>query len=293
MKCWLTFTGLMGVCVVFGQVKRQFNVEGSPACDDIKLTVKANSGNCFIKPSQNEDILNVFSNHDAETFSHNFIKEIKGKTCEVKLSLEEEQSNGFSQTLSTKVFGVSDNSEASDNYWKMYLTESKPYTLDLNYGVGNATVDLSGLSVRKLKINTGSADVIIGYSSMENKVDMDTFFVKVDLGSVRVKHLNLSRAKYVVADVGFGNMTMDLTDKPMGGNKVKGSVGAGNLTILLPDKETPVIIKIHNSWLCRVNLTKDLKEISEDTFANDAYLKSTKNSLSFDLDVSMGSISFK
>ena len=37
-----------------------------------------------------------------------------------------------------------------------------------------------------------------------------------------------------MADVGFGNMTLDFSNKPLVGNKIKGSVGAGNLTIILP-----------------------------------------------------------
>src|SRR5262249_9618514 len=144
------------------------------------------------------------------------------------------------------------------------------------------------------KINTGSANVNVGYySSLENQIDMDTFIVKVDLGSVNVKNLNLSRTRFVVADVGFGNMTLDFSNKPLVNNKVKGSVGAGNLTILLPNTETPVLVKIHDSWLCSVKMPPALTKIGDDTFANAAYTKDSKNALTFDLDVSMGNIIFK
>jgi hypothetical protein len=175
----------------------------------------------------------------------------------------------------------------------MYLTDSKPYLLELNYGVGNAHVDLSGLAVRKLKISTGSADVNVAYATLENQIDMDTFSVKVDLGSLHVKNLNLSRTKYMVADVGFGNMTLDFSTMPLVSNHIKGSVGAGNLVIVLPSAETPVMVKIQESWLCSVKLPASLKKIKENTFANDAYRKDAHNSLTFDLDVSMGSITFK
>src|SRR5690606_27465740 len=130
--CLLTFTGVLLGCVCLAQVKRQFNVENTPACENIKLAVKANRGNCYIRPTQNTDILNVFSNQDTEAFSHNFVKEIKGKTCDLKLSLEEEAAGGISQTLSTRFFGSE--KSGGDSYWKMYLTESKPYVLELNYG---------------------------------------------------------------------------------------------------------------------------------------------------------------
>ncbi len=292
-KIWLTYCGVAIAGLAFGQLKKQFTVEDSPACENIRLCLKANSGNCFIKPSQNTEILNVFSNQTETSYAHNFRKEVKGKTCEVLLNLEETQSEGLSQTISTRFFGASDK-PLSDKLWKMYLTDAKPYLLELNYGVGNANVDLSGLAIKKLKINTGSADVNVGYySSLENQIDMDTFFIKVDLGSVNVKNLNMSRARFMIADVGFGNMTLDFRSKPLVSNKIKGNVGAGNLTILLPNAETPVLVKIKDSWLCSVKMPREFKKISENVFANAAYSKDAKNSLSFDLDVSMGNIIFK
>ena len=286
-KFWLTFCGFTLTGLVFGQIKKQFTVEDVQSCQNILLCVKSNSGNCYIKPSQNTEILNVFSNQPETSYAHNFKKEVKGKTCEVRLNLEENQAEGLGQSISTRFFGP------SEKIWKMYLTDAKPYFLELNYGVGNANVDLSGLAVKKLKISTGSADVTVGYATLENQIDMDTFSVKVDLGSLNVKNLNLSRTKYVRADVGFGSMLLDFSNKPLVSNTIKGSVGAGNLTIILPDSNTPVLIKIHDSWLCSVKLPASLKKISENTFASASYTKDAKNTLTFDLDVSMGNIIFK
>ena len=292
-KIWLTYCGVAIVGLAFGQLKKQFTVEDVPSCENIRLCLKANSGNCYIKPSQNTEILNVFSNQTETSYAHNFRKEVKGKTCEVLLNLEETQTEGISQTISTRFFGPSDK-PVSDKLWKMYLTDAKPYFLELNYGIGTANIDLSGLAIKNLKVNTGSADVNVGYySSLENQIDMDTFFVKVDLGSVNVKNLNMSRARYMIADVGFGNMTLDFTSKPLVSNKIKGSVGAGNLTILLPSNDTPVLLKIKDSWLCSVKMPEQFKKVSENVFANAAYSKDAKNSLTFDLDVSMGNIVFK
>ena len=292
-KIWLTYCGVAIVGFAFGQIKKQFTVEDVSSCENIRLCLKANSGNCYIKPSQNTEILNVFSNQTETSYAHNFRKEVKGKTCEVLLNLEEAHTEGISQTISTRFFGASEK-PVSDKLWKMYLTDAKPYFLELNYGIGNANIDLSGLAIKNLKINTGSADVNVGYySSLENQIDMDTFSVKVDLGSVNVKNLNMSRARYMMADVGFGNMTLDFSSKPLVSNKIKGSVGAGNLTILLPSNDTPVLVKIKDSWLCSVKMPEELKKVAANVYANAAYTKDTKNSLTFDLDVSMGNIIFK
>jgi hypothetical protein len=290
--------GLTGVAVLiagvsFGQIKKQFSVEDSPACEKIKLNLKANSGTCFIKPSHNAEILNVFSNQTEENYSHKFVKQINGKVCEVMLSLEEAQAESFSQTVSSRFFGSERPNQ--EKFWKMYLTDTKPYALELSYGMGNANVDLSGLAVKTLRINTGSADVNVGYhTGLENLVEMDTFYVKVDLGSLSAKNLSLAKPKYVVANVGFGNVMLDLSTAPTVANHVKGSVGAGNLVVVLPtDQSVPIMVKIKDSWLCSVRMPDALKKTSENTFANAAYTKDSKNALTFDLDVSMGNIIFK
>ena len=210
----------------------------------------------------------------------------------LKLSLEEQDQKGVGQKISYQVFGRDE--KRSDKFWKVYLTEETPYALNLDYGLGNANIDLSGLAVEKLKIITGNADVNVSYSSgIENKVTMDTFYIKVDMGTVNAKQINLARSKVVLADVGFGNMYLDFSNKPTSSNHIIGSVGAGNLIIQLPDESTPVLVHINDSWLCSINLSKSLKKIGDNKYANAAYSKNAKGALTFDLDVSMGKIVFK
>ncbi len=276
----------------YNQVKKQFTVEKMEGCENVSLHLKAKTGNCFIRPGQNNEILNIYSNQDIEEYSHSFSNEIIGKTCMVKLALEQEIHRGVGRKLSYHVFGNEERPQ--EKFWKVYLSENTPYFLDLDYGLGNANVDLSGLSISRLKINTGSADVNIAYSTgEENQIEMDTFYVKVDLGSLNARQLNLSKSKVYVADVGFGNMLLDFSNHSSTGHFIKGSVGAGNLVIHLPDSSVPVIVKITDSWLCSVNLCHSLKKVDHNTFSNAAYSKDKTGALVFDLDVSLGKIIFK
>ncbi len=280
------------VSTVGAQVKKQFSVEKTASCARVELKLTAKTGNCFIRPSHSEDILNVYSNQDLEEYSHSFTNEVTPQACKVALSLEQQNQRGVSQNISYRFFGSE--AKPSDKFWKVYLTESTPYVLDLDYGLGNANIDLSGLSIEKLKINTVSADVHIGYNSgIENKVTMDTFYVKVDMGSLHARHLNLAKAHVIVADVGFGNMFLDLGNTALVNNKVIGRVGAGNLVIQLPAKEVPVLVTVNESWLCSLNLSPSLKKIAPNQYANAAYSADSKNALTFNLDVSMGKIVFK
>lgn len=289
----LAVLGLMCTGAVVGQMKKQFTVDNQDNCQTVDLSLKAKTGNCFIRAGQTAELLSIYSNQDLEEYAHTFSNEVKNAICFVKLALEQEGQRGVSKKISYQVFGGGEE-KISDKFWKVYLTDTKPYSLDLDYGLGNANIDLSGLSIKKLKINTGSADVNVSYAAgQENKVEMDTFFVKVDLGSLNVRHLNLSRSRVVIAEVGFGNIFLDFSNRPETMPTVQGSVGAGNMIIVLPEESVPVMVKINESWLCSVNLSKNLKRIGVNAYGNLAYSRNPKNALTFDLDVSMGKIIFK
>lgn len=291
-RFFLLGAGIISTTLSFSQVKKQFSVENNDSVEKVDLRFRVNNGACVIKPGQNDEMLNVYSNQDHDSYSHSFDKTISGKTCSIKLHLEDDRSEGLSQSISYRMFGKSD--DKAKKLWKVYLTENKKYDLNLTYGIGEADIDLSGLSIEKLKVHTGSADVNIDYTTgRNNPVVMDTFYVKVDLGSVNVKKLNLSRSKHVIADIGFGNLMLDFSDQPRIRSEITGSVGAGNLMIMLPAEDTPVIVKVNDSWLCRVKLTKSFTPISDNTFVNNAYREDAENLLTFNLDVSMGSIIFK
>lgn len=284
--------GIVSTTLSFSQVKKQFSVDSNEKIEKIDLDFKVNSGSCYIKGGEGRELLNVYSNLQYDDYGHTFEKSVNNKVCSINLALQDVKSAGLSQSISYRMFGRSD--DEKENIWKIYLTKAKAYDLNLDYGVGEADIDLSGLSIEKLKIRTGSADVNIGYfENLSNTILMDTFYVKVDLGSVSVQKMNLSRAKNVVADIGFGNLTLDFTDKSQISSHVKGSVGAGNLMIMLPKEGTPIKVTINDSWLCKVKLTKSFTRVSGNTYVNADYSENAENALNFDLDVSMGSIVFK
>ena len=184
--------------------------------------------------------------------------------------------------------------EQPENRWKVFLAQGKPFNLSLEYGTGDAMVDLSGIAVKKLNISTASADVRIGYhKGFFNKVEMDTFNVKVDLGNITVDHMEQARARNVIADVGFGNCTLDFGEEIKEASNVTAYVGAGNLIVMIPNAPVPLKIVIQNSPLCHVQLTDSFVKVAEDTWVNEYYDETAPNITTFTLDVAMGQILFK
>lgn len=276
----------------WAQIKKQFSVNGDSRVERVDLRFDVNNGQCSIKAGESDELITVYSNQDYDNYSHKFTKETHGKVCHVNLALEDDRSEGFGQTISSRVFG--NRHEGPNKIWRVYLNRHQVYDLNLKYGIGKADIDLSGISVENVKIHTGSADINIGYFSEEgNMAEMDTFYVKVDMGSVAVRKLDMAKSKYVKADVGFGDLLLDISGKEFMTGEIIGSVGAGNMFIILPSSDQPTMIKVRDSWLCKVRLPDGFEKSAPNTYINKAYASNSTDPLVFNLDVSMGKIFFK
>lgn len=273
------------------QLKKFYTVGNDSTFQRVDFCLSATSGSCHIRPAKAPQPVNIYGNPDFSTINPSFKTFIQGDVKHVKLDLENYQSSGLSRSLSSSIFGEKKTDDK--NYWKILLTEDKVYSLQLAYGIGHADVDLSGIPVEKLKITTGSADVIVDYADGNgNLIQMDTFYVKVDLGSLTANRMNLTKARVVIAEVGFGSATLDFSDKTSQASKIKASVGAGRLELLMPQQNVPVIIYLHNSPLCSVKMPAGYKEIRKNVFTNARYRPGAENLMEFNVDVALGNVSF-
>ena len=282
----LLFTSLSA----FTQLKKFYTIKESSEFDTVNFYLKATAANCLLKQSDSDpSSLSIYGNPDLEKINPTFASKIMNKTCHAKLVLDEYSSSGFGDSFS---MAVSRNDKDND-FWKVNLGSKETYRLNLIYGFGNADVNLTGSSVQRLKIKSGSADIVVGYDNGSmNPIQMDTFFVKADFGSIVAKRMELTRAKQVITKIGFGNVLLDFDRQMAEKCRVDASVGAGNLEILLPQEDTPVIIHVKDSPLCAVKIADGFEEVEKNVFVNMAYSADAENLLSFDIDVALGMVRF-
>ncbi|SMD35192.1 hypothetical protein SAMN04488029_2391 [Reichenbachiella faecimaris] len=279
--------GLKGHC----QLKKFYTVKDEASFDTVAFSLKATSGTCFINPADNNDPVTIYGNPSFSEVNPTFHTEIKNNRNQVNLFLEDYNQKGLSQAISYSMFG---NEKSEKNFWKIFLADQKVYDLDLKYGVGDAYVNLSDLPVSKFKIESGSANVKIMYDDNSmNKCVMDTFSVNVDVGNLMTKNVNKSKAKVVIADVGFGTAVLDFSEGVTEYCKVNVSVGAGKLKIIVPENDYPAIIYFKSSPLCNLSLSQSFEEVSENVYVNRSYSASAKNLMEFNVDVALGNIIFE
>ncbi|MEQ6167902.1 hypothetical protein AAOE16_11980 [Ekhidna sp. MALMAid0563] len=275
----------------FAQLKKFYTIKESSEFDTVNFYLKATATNCLLKQADSDGSpLTIYGNPDLEKINPTFASKIKNKTCYAKLVLDEYNSSGFGDSFS---MAVSRNDKDND-FWKVNLNNDAIYRLNLIYGFGNADVNLTGSSVQRLKIKSGSADIVVGYDDGNmNPIRMDTFFVKADFGSIVAKRMDLTRADKVITKIGFGNVLLDFDREMKEKCSIDASVGAGNLEILLPRGGTPVRIVIKDSPLCAVKIADGFEEVEKNVFVNMSYDAKADNLLTFDVDVALGMVRFK
>lgn len=285
-------TSLLGAAFnVLAQEARYYRVVENNNVEAVNFTLTATLGSCTIKPTKSRHPINIFGNPENEHVIPTFDTWMSNGIQQVSFNLEHNQPLGIRRKFAYSVFN--NETTVEENKWHIYLSEDTPMFLNLNYGIGKAEVDLSDMTIKQLKMNTGNADVTVSYAPGKmNRVEMDTFMVTVDMGSLKIEEVNLSRAKVVIAEVGFGSLNLDLGEKNIMSNRITASVGAGSLFVSLPQNEIPIIVYINNSPLCRILLGKDFQQIKPNVYANQSYKEDAQNLLTFDLDVAMGKISF-
>ena len=284
-------TLMLGILVVLAKAQDsdRFIVQNQSDFDRVEFSLKTTKVNCFIVPSSNDDIVDLSSpNHDpASQFNQKTADGVKM----VNVVLGERQLNYLSSTISNKIFN--DVGDAGDYDCKVSFSKAKPLNLSLNYAVGSANINLSGLPIGRLKVDTGSADVSINYdNAMPNAISMDTMLIKVDWGTITTSNLYLSKAKHIVAGIGFGSMTMDFRNAQNYHGNINASVGAGKLEVLLPDHELPILIHLNDSPLCHVAIPDSFRKQGANTYASANYKSDNENTLTFNLDVALGKIIF-
>jgi hypothetical protein len=258
--------------------------------DKIRFSLNATEGQCSIEPAVETSVMNI-QNLSKDSGNPEFEEKIVERTREINVKLDDQKSISLSSTISKRMFSR----QAVDDYvWKVYLADIKPMDLDLSYAVGDTYIDLSGLPVEKFKMNTGSANVKVNYKSNSgNLIQMDTFLVKVDMGTLSAKNLHLSRSGHVIADVGFGSVYMDFKEAKNISTAVVATVGAGKLEVILPSGNIPVKININDSPLCRVKMPSGFTKSKNNEFTNQAFETHNGNYLTFNVDVAVGNIVFK
>ncbi len=271
------------------QSQKSYHIENVSGCQKVKLHLNTTYGKCTIRPTSGDSYIEV-RNTSEHSIAPQFTDETSNNIQNISIRHINDGSDHLSSTISRHIFT---GHMPNDCIWNLHLSHARPLQLNLKYTVGDMDINLSDLPVENLAIQTGSANVKIAYDEDgSNMVEMDTFYIKTDMGTLITKNLNLSRSKNIIADIGFGKVLLDFAAPYSISSNVQATVGAGKLVVIIPSDKSSVKININDSPLCHISLSDEFVMNKDNQFAYTAQNGKKDVELNFDVDVAIGSISF-
>jgi hypothetical protein len=116
---------------------------------------------------------------------------------------------------------------------RVELPRSVPMSLALDFGAGRATLDLGGLALRDLHMQTGAAEARIDVSE-PNPGSMGRVELEVGAAEFTARRLGNLNARRIQVNAGVGDVTLDLTGEWRENADVSVQMGLGALELRLP-----------------------------------------------------------
>lgn len=173
-----------------------------------------------------------------------------------------------------------------------YLPDPSMSTdLYLNLGRGTSMMDLSGLTLKNVSINSAFSDVLVSYSQA-NLVRMKEMDIHAAKANIKVEHAELANAELITIQNDMGELELILGDKQPAQSTIYLQLGVGSCSLLLSPTQ-PVHLVLKSGLFSSVEIEEDVFEEKEKgVYTNKAYeaLSDKKKATKIICNIDMGSV---
>jgi hypothetical protein len=140
-----------------------------------------------------------------------------------------------------------------DNEWLVFFSDEVELDLTFELGMAEADLDLTGLRVEQLSVESGMAKTRLVFEEV-NPVTMESFDVAAGMAKFVGNKLGNARFEHFSFGGGAGSFVLDFTGGPLPqGAEADIEVGASSLNVVLP-QNTPVVLYAPDSWLSQIEV---------------------------------------
>ncbi len=164
------------------------------------------------------------------------------------------------------------------------LSREVPIDLDLNFGAGEADIDLGGVSLRSLEISTGASETRVAFGKA-NPIRAERVAIEAGAADLEVVGLGNARAERISFEGGVGSTLLDFAGRWDRNATASVEMGIGSVTLRLPRGLGVRINK--DSFLTRFD-SEGLVKRGSSYYSPD--WESAAHRLTIDIDAAFGSI---
>jgi hypothetical protein len=164
------------------------------------------------------------------------------------------------------------------------LSRDVPMALQLEFGAGEASIDLGGVSLRGFSIATGASETNIAFSR-PNPIEADRVRIEVGAADLRVTGLGNVRARRIDFQGGVGATVLDFGGTWQRDAAASVQMGIGSLTLRFPRS---IGVRIHRSSVL-TSFSAPGFERDGNTYLSDGWA-AAEHRLTIDLNAALGSV---
>jgi hypothetical protein len=153
--------------------------------------------------------------------------------------------------------------------WKLLYTDAVPISFDIELGLGEADIDMSGLSVKDFDLSTGASSVRLAFNE-PNKNVIETMTIEAGLSKFKAMGLGNANFKRLSFEGGVGKYALDFHGNLKREVDVDAEVGMGTLVIVIPSNIGARVIYEKN-WISDLDIDSDFAEQGDDTYQTSNY----------------------
>lgn len=183
-------------------------------------------------------------------------------------------------------FNIGRHIEQYENEMDFMLPGNIPTRLMLDFGIGEADLDLSGIQLNDLSLDCGLSEAKITITE-PNDIDCDWVSINNGLGDLTVRGLGNIRARNIKLGVGLGSAYIDMRGGHLSDTDVRADVGLGSLELILP-RQMNIRIEVDHSFMSSVTI-KGMIRKGENEYISSEW-KNGQPTMTMDLGVGLGSV---
>jgi hypothetical protein len=164
------------------------------------------------------------------------------------------------------------------------LTREAPLDLALEFGAGEASLDLGGMSIRSLEISTGASETEIRFDA-PNRISAERVEFKAGAAELEVFGLGNARARQIRFQGGVGSTTLDFSGAWDADATASVQMGIGELTLRFP---RGLAVRLEKNALLTSFDTEGLIKRDDAYFSPD--WDTATHRLTIDVDAAFGSV---
>jgi hypothetical protein len=229
---------------------------------------------------------------DAHDGGDLFTAEVRYDADKVRVDVDYDKSGSSADLyLSSEKIRKNLDLDTDDCRWRVSLSRDYVWDIELDAGVTDGKIDLSGLPIESLGIDQGVSDCKIIFSE-PNPTEMRRLSFDGGVGECRIIGLGYANVRDVEIDGGTGELVLNYDGFQRMSQTASIDMGVGSVTIEIP-RGVPVRFESDDSWLNSIKAPMEFfDEVDDGVYETDSF-EDADYRLDIKLDVGIGSAKIK